>query len=65
MPWFGPLGATFALPVKYHMHFGEPVRFTGGANEEDDAIAAKVSQLKQAIAELLAAGLRSRRGIFR
>jgi hypothetical protein len=41
------------------------VRFTGGANEEDDAIAAKVSQVKQAIAELLAAGLRSRRGIFR
>ena len=65
MPWFGPLGATFALPVKYHLHFGEPLHFTGGANEEDDAIAAKVSQVKQAIAELLAAGLRSRRGIFR
>ena len=47
MPWFGPLGAPFALPVKYHLHFGEPLRFSGGANEEDEAIAAKVSQLKQ------------------
>lgn len=65
MPWFGPLGAPFALPVKYHLHFGEPLRFSGGANEEDDAIEAKVSRVKQAVAELLAAGLRSRRGIFR
>jgi len=65
MPWFGPLGAPFALPVKYHLHFGEPLHFTGGANEEDDAIAASVTAVKQAIAKLLAEGLRSRRGIFR
>ena len=65
MPWFGPLGAPFALPVKYHLHFGEPLHFSGAANEEDDAIAAKVAQVKHAIADLLAAGLRSRRGIFR
>ena len=65
MPWFGPLGAPFALPVKYHLHFGEPLHFSGGANEEDDAITAKVTQVKQAIADLLAEGLRSRRGIFR
>jgi 1-acyl-sn-glycerol-3-phosphate acyltransferase len=65
MPWFGPLGVPFALPVKYHLHFGEPLHFSGREDEEDDAIAAKVAQVKQAIAELLAEGLRSRRGIFR
>jgi 1-acyl-sn-glycerol-3-phosphate acyltransferase len=65
MPWFGPLGATFALPVKYHLHFGEPLRFSGSANDEDEVIEAKVEEVKQAIADLLAAGLRSRRGVFR
>jgi len=65
MPWFGPLGAPFALPVKYHLYFGHPLRFQGGADEEDEAIETKVAQVKEAIAELLAKGLRSRRGIFR
>jgi len=43
MPWFGPLGAPFALPVKYHL----------------------VAQVKQAVADLIARGLSTRRGIFR
>ena len=65
MPWLGPLGAPFALPVKYHLHFGEPLRFEGRADEEDETIEMKVEHVRHAIAELLAHGLRTRRGIFR
>jgi 1-acyl-sn-glycerol-3-phosphate acyltransferase len=64
MPWFGPFGAPFALPVKYHLHFGEPLLFAGRADEEDDVLDIKVEHVRHAIAELVASGLRSRRGVF-
>jgi 1-acyl-sn-glycerol-3-phosphate acyltransferase len=64
-PWFGPLGTMFALPVKYRMHFGAPLRFEGDARDEDAAIEAKVERVKEAIRELLARGLAERRGVFR
>jgi hypothetical protein len=37
-PWLGLLGPSFALPVKYHIYFGEPLRFEGGADDEDAVI---------------------------
>lgn len=63
-PWFGPLGNAMALPVKYRMYFGEPLRFEGSANEEDASIEAKVDVVKASIRGLLARGLRERSGIF-
>lgn len=63
-PWFGPLGMAFALPVKYHIHFGEPLRFDGRADDEDRAVDEKVEVVKQAIAELLERGLAMRSGVF-
>ena len=65
MPWFGLLGPAFALPVKYHMHFGEPLTFDGSPDEEDAVIEAKVAEVKEAISALLAHGLEQREGIFR
>jgi 1-acyl-sn-glycerol-3-phosphate acyltransferase len=64
-PWFGPLGVAFALPVKYRIHFGEPIRFEGSPNDEDVVIEAKVKVVQAAIRGLLARGLRERAGIFR
>jgi 1-acyl-sn-glycerol-3-phosphate acyltransferase len=63
-PWLGPLG-ILPLPVKYHLHFGEPLHFQGSASDEDAAIEAKVERVREAISKLLAEGRRSRRGIFR
>jgi 1-acyl-sn-glycerol-3-phosphate acyltransferase len=63
-PWFGPLGMAFALPVKYHIHFGEPLSFDGRADDEDGAIEGRVEVVKEAIAGLLEEGLASRNGIF-
>ena len=64
-PWFGPLGMAFALPVKYQIHFGEPLRFEGNPNAEDEVIERNVDVVKRAIASLLARGRAERRGIFR
>jgi 1-acyl-sn-glycerol-3-phosphate acyltransferase len=63
-PWLGPLG-ILPLPVKYHLHFGEPLHFSGSPTDEDAAIEARVAEVKQAIADLLAQGRATRRGIFR
>ena len=56
-PWLGPLG-LLPLPVRYHIHFGEPLRFEGDAGDEDAVIEAKVEEVKAAIAGLLARGAR-------
>jgi hypothetical protein len=50
------------LPVKYRIHFGEPMRF-GNPSDEDDVIAEKVDQVK-GIAAMLADGLAARRSLF-
>ena len=63
-PWLGPLG-LWPLPVKYRLHFGEPLRFEGDATDEDGVIEEKVDRVKSAIDELLARGRRERRGVFR
>ena len=64
MPWLGLAGPAFALPTKYRLHFGEPLRFEGDAHEEDAAIEEKVDVVKGALAELLAKGRAERRGVF-
>jgi len=64
-PWLGLLGPAFALPVKYHLHFGEPMSFEGGPDEEDAVIERNVDQVKDAISSLLRHGLAERTGIFR
>ena len=63
-PWFGPLGAAFALPVKYRIRFGEPLRFHGDAWDRDAAIGEKIETVREAIRALIARGLAERRGIF-
>jgi 1-acyl-sn-glycerol-3-phosphate acyltransferase len=65
MPWLGPLGASVALPVKYHIYFGQPLHFDGDPHEEDAVIEEKVAVVKQAMADLIERGLRERPGIFR
>jgi 1-acyl-sn-glycerol-3-phosphate acyltransferase len=63
-PWFGLLGSAFALPVKYRMYFGAPLRFEGDAWDRDAAIDEKIEAVRDAIRALLARGLAERKGIF-
>jgi 1-acyl-sn-glycerol-3-phosphate acyltransferase len=64
-PWLGPLGPAFALPVKYRIHFGEPLRFDGDSNEDDASVEQRVEVVRGAVDALLRRGLRERTGIFR
>jgi 1-acyl-sn-glycerol-3-phosphate acyltransferase len=63
-PWLGLLGPAFALPVKYHIHFGEPMHLDGRFDDEDSVIECRVDEVKDAIAALLARGRSERSGIF-
>jgi 1-acyl-sn-glycerol-3-phosphate acyltransferase len=63
-PWLGPLGIMAAAPVKYHIHFGQPLEFEGDPDDEDAVVEAEVVRVKEAVADLLARGREQRRGIF-
>jgi len=62
-PWLGLLG-ILPLPVKYHLYFGEPLRFEGTPTDEDASIEEKVDEVKRAISDLLERGRRERKGVF-
>ncbi len=61
----GPVGMVTPLPVKYHIHFGEPMHFSGSPDEDDRLIAEKVEEVKRVIGLMLNDGLKRRRGVFR
>lgn len=64
MPWLG-LAGFVPLPVKFRLHFGEPLRFDGDPNEEDAEVEKKVDVVKDAIRALIAEGLAARTSWFR
>jgi 1-acyl-sn-glycerol-3-phosphate acyltransferase len=64
-PWLGPLGIGFALPVKYRIHFGTPLRLSGDPHDEDGPIGALAEDVRDRIAALIDEGLRQRRSVFR
>jgi 1-acyl-sn-glycerol-3-phosphate acyltransferase len=59
-----PTGVPFPLPVKYHLHFGAPMRFNGAHDDEDAELERKVREVKAAIQSMLNKGLEQRKGIF-
>ena len=63
-PWLGVLG-YMPLPVKYRLHFGDPIRLEGDANEDDETLARQVGRVKDEIALLVEEGLAQRKGWFR
>jgi 1-acyl-sn-glycerol-3-phosphate acyltransferase len=58
-PWLGAAG-FLPLPVKFHLRFGEPLRFEGEPTDEDAVVKEKVDRVKDAIRGLIADGLASR-----
>ncbi|MBI5609854.1 MAG: acyltransferase family protein [Deltaproteobacteria bacterium] len=63
MPLIGP-AAMLPAPVKYHVYFGEPMEFSGDANDDDAVVAGKVAKVRAAIQAMMDKGLAERRGIF-
>jgi 1-acyl-sn-glycerol-3-phosphate acyltransferase len=62
-PLLGPL-AIVPLPVKFRLNFGEPMVFEGDPDDDDASIEKKVEVVKEAISELIRAGLEERKGWF-
>jgi len=57
-------GLPFPLPTRYHLYFGEPIHFTGSADDEDTVLEEKVARVKVAVSGLLARGLEERQHVF-
>jgi 1-acyl-sn-glycerol-3-phosphate acyltransferase len=62
-PWLG-LASFLPLPVKFRLHFGEPLHFDGDPDDEDAVIEKKVDTVKDAIRAGIAEGLAARKGWF-
>ena len=61
---YPPFVAAVPLPVKYRLYFGEPMRFTGDPDDDDDALDDKVKQVKNRIQSMLHVGLQARHHVF-
>lgn len=59
-----PTLLPFPLPSRYHIHFGEPIRFQGSPDEEDEVLERKVADVEEAVRALIAHGLAERRHVF-
>jgi 1-acyl-sn-glycerol-3-phosphate acyltransferase len=57
-------GGQLPWPTKYRLWFGEPMRFTGDADEDDTVIEEKVWLVRQALQDLLSRALQKRQHVF-
>ncbi len=57
-------GVPLPLPVKYHLHFGEPLQFSGNPGDEDQELERKVREVKSRIQAMINKGLEERRSVF-
>ncbi|MDP9149830.1 MAG: acyltransferase family protein, partial [Myxococcota bacterium] len=57
-------GGQLPLPTKYRIWFGEAMRFSGDADDDDSVIEEKVWLVKQTIQSMLNRGLEQRKHIF-
>jgi 1-acyl-sn-glycerol-3-phosphate acyltransferase len=64
MPYLPITPLPFPLPVRFHVHFGEPLRFDGRYDDEDAMIDEKVKRVTEAIERLLRRGLAERTSLF-
>lgn len=65
-PYFNltPTGVPLPLPTKYHIYFGEPMRFTGRPDDEDAELDKKVRTVKGTLQAMLDAGVKERKHVF-
>ncbi|HEY6006509.1 MAG TPA: lysophospholipid acyltransferase family protein [Anaeromyxobacter sp.] len=59
-----PTILPFPLPARYHIRFGEPLRFTGSPDDEDAELERKVADVQAAVTTLLERGLAERKSVY-
>lgn len=57
-------GGMMPLPTKYHLYFGEPLRFEGDPDDDDAVIEEKVWLVRQTIQGIINRGLKERKSLF-
>jgi 1-acyl-sn-glycerol-3-phosphate acyltransferase len=57
-------GGVLPLPTRYRIHFGEPMRFEGDADDDDSVIEEKVWVVQKTIQSMVNRGLRDRKHVF-
>jgi 1-acyl-sn-glycerol-3-phosphate acyltransferase len=58
------MGMLMPLPTKYRVYFGEPLHFTGDADDEDSVIEEKVWVVQATVQSMVNRGLKERAAIF-
>ena len=61
---YPPFIAPVPLPVKYRVHFGEPMMFSGDPDDDDEVLADKVRTVRHRIQGMIHQGLAGRRHVF-
>jgi 1-acyl-sn-glycerol-3-phosphate acyltransferase len=61
---YPPFIPVIPLPVKYRLHIGEPMTFTGDPDDEDEVIEEKVKGVRNRVQSLIHLGLRGRKHVF-
>jgi 1-acyl-sn-glycerol-3-phosphate acyltransferase len=61
---YPPFIAPVPLPVKYRIYFGEPMTFTGDADDDDEILDDKVKTVRNRIQSMIQVGLREREHVF-
>ncbi len=69
MPYIPVPATPFPLPVRYHIYYGEPLRFHEEFKPEDaddpEVVGSCAARVKEAVSALLHRGLAEREGVFR
>jgi len=58
------LGMPMPLPVRYRLHFGQPLVFTGDPDDDDAVIHEKVAVVRSTVQSMVNRGLKERRSVF-
>lgn len=61
---YPPFIAPLPLPVKYRLYFGEPMRFSGDPDDDEEVLDDKVKTVKNRIQSMIHLGLREREHVF-
>ncbi len=61
---YPPFVAALPLPVKYRVYFGEPMRFSGDPDDDDEALEDKIKTVRNRIQSMIHMGLRARDHVF-
>lgn len=64
MPALPITPVPFPLPSRYHIYFGEPMRFTGRPDDDDSELEWKVKQVRASIQSMVNEGLKERQHVY-